>query len=229
MSPAAFPETATNGPTARPEEGARKATRKPFTLCVFCGSSSGNSPQFETAAEDLAKVMHAQGWSLVYGGGSRGLMGSLARSLVQLSGPRSVHGVIPRALITTERGVDRPLEQEYGHTTLVSTMHERKAIMAKEADAFVALPGGYGTMEELFEAITWSQLGIHGRPVVLYNIRGFFDDLQRWVRTSAEVGFVSSPHLALFNVANTMQELIEMVQLAPAAGRYSLCWSDHKL
>jgi len=152
-------------------------------------------------------------------------MGILASSLVTLAGPTSVHGVIPRALLRTERGVIAPQESEYGQTTLVESMHERKAFMVREADAFVALPGGYGTMEELFEVITWNQLGIHARPVIVFNVEGYFDELIGWIEKAAQEGFVAEGQTAILKVANTATEVVELVkEYRPAEGRHLLDW-----
>ncbi|WVZ69101.1 hypothetical protein U9M48_017939 [Paspalum notatum var. saurae] len=139
-------------------------------ICVFCGSNPGNRAVFGDAALDLGKELVARGIDLVYGGGSVGLMGLIAQTV--LDGGCSVLGVIPRALM--------PLEisgASVGKVKVVSDMHERKAEMARQSDAFIALPGGYGTMEELLEMITWSQLGIHDKPVGLLNVDGYYDPL----------------------------------------------------
>lgn len=171
--------------------------------------------------------MSSQSWSLIYGGGTLGLMGHLAKNLVRLSGPEAVHGVIPEALIRTERGVIKPEVIEYGKTTVVHSMHERKALMASEADAFVALPGGYGTVEELFEVITWNQLGIHDRPIVLFNIGGFFDHLLAWIENSVVQGFISRGTADIVSVANTPEEVIQKVQeYKLAVGRHLLDWKS---
>jgi uncharacterized protein (TIGR00730 family) len=171
--------------------------------------------------------MSAQSWSLVYGGGTLGLMGNLAKNLVRLSGPDAVHGVIPEALIRTERGVIKPNVTEYGNTTVVHSMHERKATMAAEAEAFVALPGGYGTLEELFEVATWNQLGIHDRPVVLFNIGGFFDHLIAWLENSVSEGFISKGTANIISVANTSDEVVENIQqYEQVAGRHLLDWKS---
>ncbi|KAF4333863.1 hypothetical protein FBEOM_12297 [Fusarium beomiforme] len=201
--------------------------REAFTLCVFCGASQGASPRYMEGATALAEAMGAKSWSLVYGGGTLGLMGTLAKSLVRLSGPDSVHGVIPEALIRTERGVAKPNVAEYGNTTVVHSMHERKAIMVAEANAFVALPGGYGTMEELFEVATWNQLGIHDRPVVLFNIGGFFDHLIAWLNNSVDEGFISKGTANIISVANTADEVVEKIlQYELVAGRHLLDWNS---
>ena len=155
------------------------------------------------AARALAKVMANNHIKLVYGGGTVGLMGEVARTLVTLSGPESVHGIIPAPLVKYERGPDSdsatsslPEYTVYGKTTVVKDMHTRKQMMAQEVLAgaegsgFVALSGGYGTLEELMEVVTWNQLGIHNRGVVVLNVEGYWDGLLEWVRGSVEAGFV---------------------------------------
>ncbi|KAK2001016.1 hypothetical protein LX36DRAFT_571050, partial [Colletotrichum falcatum] len=165
--------------------------------------------------------------SLIYGGGTLGLMGILAKSLVRFSGPEGVHGVIPEALIRTERGVVKPDTSQYGRTTLVQDMHERKALMASKADAFVALPGGYGTVEELFEVVTWNQLSIHDRPVIVFNIGGFFDQLLAWIDNSVSQGFISKGTASIISVANTANEVVERIrEYELASGRHLLDWKS---
>ncbi|KAK2035492.1 hypothetical protein LX32DRAFT_700290 [Colletotrichum zoysiae] len=200
---------------------------KNFTLCVFCGASEGLSQNYARQTEALAAAMNAESWSLIYGGGTLGLMGILAKSLVRLSGPELVHGVIPEALVRTERGVVKPDTLQYGRTTLVQDMHERKALMASKADAFVALPGGYGTVEELFEVVTWNQLGIHDRPVIVFNIGGFFDQLLAWIDNSVSQGFISKGTASIISVANTANEVVERIRLYElASGRHLLDWKS---
>ncbi|OHE96503.1 hypothetical protein CORC01_08266 [Colletotrichum orchidophilum] len=204
-----------------------KAAREKFTLCVFCGASEGVSSQYAEQTEALAAAMHTESWSLIYGGGTLGLMGILARSLATLSGPDAVHGVIPEALVRTERGIVKPDTVQYGKTTLVHSMHERKALMASEANAFVALPGGYGTVEELFEVVTWNQLGIHDRPVILFNIGGFFDQLLAWIENSVSQGFISKGTAGIISVANTPKEVVGKIrEYKLAAGRHLLDWKS---
>ncbi|HTE06888.1 MAG TPA: TIGR00730 family Rossman fold protein, partial [Planctomycetota bacterium] len=139
-------------------------------LCVFCGSSEGNDPVYKAAAQSMGKMLVRRGVGLVYGGGSIGLMGVLADAV--LAGGGEVTGVIPSALATKE-------VQHTGltHTRVVDNMHARKALMNQLSDGFVAMPGGYGTLEELFEVVTWAQLGLHAKPVGLLNVVGYFDGL----------------------------------------------------
>jgi len=151
---------------------------KPATIRVFCGSKTGSSPAYLAAARSLAHAMHDNNVHLVYGGGTVGIMGELARTLVSLSGSSAVHGIIPTALVSLERQGRAPDESIYGRTTIVPDMHTRKRMMAQEVvdggpgGGFVALPGGFGTMEELMEAVTWNQLGIHDRGICIFNVEG---------------------------------------------------------
>jgi uncharacterized protein (TIGR00730 family) len=174
-------------------------------LCVFCGSSAGARPVYAAAARDLGILLAGRGIGLVYGGGHVGLMGILADAV--LRGRGEVVGVIPQAL------VERELAQA-GLTRLevVDTMHQRKARMADLVDAFVALPGGYGTLDETFEILTWAQLGIHQKPVGLLNVGGFFDPLLAWVQRAAAEGFIRPAHVDLLHVASDGDALLDALR-----------------
>lgn len=157
-------------------------------IAVFCGSSNGNNPEYVKAAQALGRYFAEQGIDLVYGGGKVGLMGAIADSVLAHGG--KVFGVIPEHL----------KEREIAHRGLtelrvVADMHERKAMMADMADAFVALPGGAGTLEEIFEAWTWAQLGHHTKPCAFYNVNGFYDLLKEMINKMSSSGFVK-PHYA---------------------------------
>lgn len=159
-------------------------------VCVFCGSSTGNHPQFAAAARAFGTALAQRGTTLVYGGGHVGLMGVIADAVLAAKG--RVIGVIPEKLA----------ERELAHTTLselivLGTMHERKAKMASLADAFVALPGGLGTLDELFEIWTWAQLGFHDKPIGLLNVGGFFSPLLALTEHMTRSGFVRPEHLEL--------------------------------
>jgi len=171
-------------------------------LCVYLGSSPGFDPLYRAAAADLGRTMAARGIDLVYGGGSVGLMGVIADAVLAAGG--AVTGVIPRAL------AEREVEHR-GLTELVLTtsMHERKAVMADRADAFVAIPGGIGTFEELFEAWTWAQLGDHAKPVALLNVAGFFDPLLAFLDNVVAAGFLKQVHRDLLIVADDIDGLFE--------------------
>jgi len=159
-------------------------------LCVFCGSSTGARPEYAAAARELGAAIAARGLELVYGGGSVGLMGILADAVLERGG--RVTGVIPRALATREL-----LHTGLSDLHVVATMHERKALMAELAGAFVALPGGLGTFEELCEVLTWAQLGIHAKPCALLNACGYYDPLLALLDRAVEEGFVRAQHRAL--------------------------------
>jgi len=168
-------------------------------LCVFCGSSPGTNPRHREMARQLGQTLAAKEIRLVYGGGGIGLMGALADATLAAGG--QVIGVIPSGLATKE--VAHPHLTEL---RIVRTMHERKARMADLADAFLALPGGMGTFDELFEIITWAQLGIHRKPIGLLNIDHYFDPLIEMVEHAVREGFVSPHHRGLIIIAESVDE-----------------------
>lgn len=175
---------------------------RPFSVCVYCGSRAGVDPRHAAAARALGGLIGARGARLVYGGGRVGLMGVVADSA--LAAGAAVLGVIPRSL----------MEREVGHPGLtdlqvVETMHERKRLMAEQADAFVALPGGIGTFEELFEVWTWRQLGYHDQPIGLLNVAGYYDPLLAFMRQTERAGFVSEETLAMLAVDDAPERLLE--------------------
>mgnify|MGYP002784680009 CR=1 FL=1 len=174
-------------------------------VCVFAGSSIGARDDYRAAAVALANEMAARGLDMVYGGAHVGLMGAIADAL--LAHGRAVTGVIPEALVTRELA-HRGLTQLH----VVSTMHERKALMAGLADAFIALPGGWGTLEEYFEVLTWGQLKIHGKPCGLLNVAGYYDPLLRFLDHSIDEGFVREAQrpmvLASSSPAALLDELV---------------------
>jgi len=154
-----------------------------FSVCVYCGSRMGADPAHEAAAREVGRQIGSRGWQLVYGGGSTGLMGVVADATLAHGG--SVIGVIPHRLVQRELGHGGVTELQ-----VVDTMHERKHRMAMQSDAFVAIAGGIGTMEEIFEVWTWRQLGYHQKPVGLLNTSGYYDDLLRFIDRSREGGFL---------------------------------------
>ena len=177
-------------------------------LCVFCGSSSGSDGVYVAVAEELGRTMAGVGHDLVYGGGHVGLMGVVADAALGAGG--SVTGVMTEQLVAAEvahRGLSR-LE-------VTATMHERKARMAELSDAVVVLPGGFGTLDEAFEIITWNQLGLVAVPVVFLDVGGYFDALFRFVASSVEAGFVSERHAALARRATTVDEALAAVSAPP--------------
>jgi uncharacterized protein (TIGR00730 family) len=156
-------------------------------VCVFCGSSAGTDPRFRAAARELGEALAGAGVGVVYGGGAVGLMGTLADACLGAGG--EVIGVIPKGLFRREVGHARLTELHE-----VDSMHERKRVMYELADAFVALPGGLGTLEELAEVLTWNQLGIIAKPVALLDVAGAWDGLVTWLTDAVELGFVRPEH-----------------------------------
>ncbi len=170
-------------------------------LCVFCGSSAGREPGYRRLAESLGRALAQRGIGIVYGGASVGLMGALADAALAAGG--EVVGVIPQALI----------EREIGHPGLtqlriVTSMHERKALMAELSDGFVALPGGIGTLEELFEVWTWAQLGLHAKPCALLDTDGFYRPLAAFLDHLVDAGFVREAHRDMLLTAHSPEELL---------------------
>ncbi len=180
-----------------------------YNVAVYCGSRFGDSPAFVDAARQLGRRVAETGGGIVYGGGHVGLMGAVADAALAAGG--RVVGVIPQAL----------MDREVGHAGLselhvVKTMHERKMLMAERADAFITLPGGIGTLEELYEVWSWQQLGYHDKPVGLLNIDGYYDDLIAFMRTSHARGFVSAAQHAALLVDDDVPRLLDRVRQAAA-------------
>jgi uncharacterized protein (TIGR00730 family) len=173
-------------------------------ICVYCGSSPGRRPEYAEAARSLASELVKREIGLVYGGASIGIMGELANSVLEEGG--EVIGVMPQAL------VDKEVSHK-GLTELrvVNSMHERKAMMAELSDGFIALPGGLGTLEELFEILTWSQLGIHSKPIALLNSVHYFDHLLRFMNQTVDEGFVKKPHRDMLLVDEQADRLLDLM------------------
>jgi uncharacterized protein (TIGR00730 family) len=171
------------------------------SVCVFCGSNAGSDPRFTDAARDFGTLLSKEGIALVYGGGHVGLMGILADAVLA-NGGKAI-GVIPRALWDREVG-HRGLTELH----IVETMHERKAMMASLADAFVALPGGLGTLEEIFEVWTWAQLGIHAKPLGFLDIAGFYGPLLEFLDRAVDAGFIRAQHRATAIVDSDPEALL---------------------
>lgn len=242
-------------------------TTKQTKICVYCGSSAGTKPEHVEAARSLARLMaannialgefpHIYHWQataltnpflpIVYGGGTVGLMGEVAKTLVAISGPDSVHGIIPEALVRYERdptytskqlnGNDGknlavPEETVFGRTTVVKDMHTRKRMMAQEVleggpgSGFIALSGGYGTIEELFETATWNQLGIHNKGICVLNINGFYDGILTWINKSVEEGFIHGDNKRIIAEAKTSEEAIKALRdYKVSESVYKLSW-----
>ena len=186
-------------------------------LAVYCGSASGSDVVYAHAAYTTAEAMVSRGVDLVYGGGRLGLMGLIADSVLDLGG--RVYGVIPQALVDIEVAHTRVTEL---HT--VANMHERKAKMTDLADAFLALPGGIGTLDELFEAWSWNALGYHAKPFCLLNVEGFWDGLIAFIDHATECGFLSAQRRAQLLVAKTPDEALDLLDEAAAAATQGMVW-----
>ena len=189
-------------------------TTPTFSLCVYCGSRPGTDPAYVDAARAVGEWIGRHGGQLVYGGGRNGLMGVVADATMAAGG--RVVGIIPKALV----------EKEWAHhgcseLHVVDTMHERKRLMAEHADAFLALPGGIGTLEELFEVWTWRQLGYHDKPVGLLNLGGYYDSLLAFLRTSVQQQFMGDWQMNLIRVeadaAQLLPDLVQAAGFSPAA------------
>lgn len=175
------------------------------SICVFSGSTIPHDASFVDKTIELGRVIASEGIKLVYGGGNRGLMGVLASTVRENAG--HVIGVLPRMMDIPEvRTKDNESE-----LIIASGMHERKSIMYDRADAFIALPGGIGTLEELFESYTWKQLGLHQKPVLLFNINGFYDRLLEFLDECTEAGFISAEVRASLLVADTARDAISLI------------------
>ncbi len=185
-----------------------------FSLCVYCGSKHGNDPRFAELANEVGRWIGTHGGQLVYGGGRNGLMGLIADS-TRANGGRVV-GIIPRALV----------EREWAHEGcdelhIVDTMHERKRMMMERADAFVALPGGIGTFEELFEVWAWRQLGYHDKPIGILSSRGYYDSMMQFMRQVVHDGFMGEWQMDLVQVGEQapalLRNLVQAAGFAPPA------------
>jgi len=187
-------------------------TAPPFSLCVYCGSRHGARPAYTAAARALGRAIGSRGWQLVYGGGRVGLMGEVADATLAAGG--RVVGVIPESLKRLEVGHGGLHELH-----VVPTMHLRKQMMAERADAFLALPGGIGTLEELYEAWTWRQLGYHDQPIGLLSVEGYYDDLLRFMAHSVEQGFLSPVQHGVLQVGTEPEALLlALAALARGSG-----------
>lgn len=251
----------------------------PTRICVFCSTTAGNSPAHLAAAHSLAQVLNANNIQLVYGAGTTGLMGELAKTLVSLSGPDSVHGIIPEGILEYERpestvtnkniapkGADPPRksgsfwarfgffgeskvaiekqkkaqqtssllsEEIFGRTTIVRDMQARKKRMAREVatggpgSGFIGLSGGFGTMDELMEVVTWNQLGVHNHGVCLFNVEGFWDGLLSWQDQAADAGFVRGEGKGILVGRDTAEECVEWLRNYEKVGvGLAMRWGD---
>ena len=176
----------------------------PRRACVFCASSIGKDEAFRKEAERLGRALASSGWGIVYGGATVGLMGSVANSALAAGG--EVIGVIPEALVSREI-----VHQGLTELHIVKSMHERKALMASLAGAFIALPGGYGTLDEFLEILTWSQLRIHQKPCILVNTGGYYDKLIQFLDFTVEEGFLKPEYRRLMLVAKDSAEALQFI------------------
>ena len=195
---------------ALPENASAMPHDANFSICVYCGSRPGADPRFAQSAHDTGAVIGNRGWELVYGGGKVGLMGMVADATLAAGG--TVYGVIPQNL----------MDKEVGHAGLtelhvVDNMHTRKTMMFERADAFVALPGGIGTFEELFEIWTWYQLGMHHKPFGLLNVAGYYDPLIAMLDSMVAQDFLNFPVRELLHVGTDAEELLQRLRQFAAA------------
>ena len=174
-------------------------------ICVFCGASPGARPEYADATAELARLLVAEGIGVVYGGGGVGLMGVLADAVLAEGG--EIIGVIPGALLDREIA-----HRDVADMRVVGSMHERKALMAELADAFVAAPGGIGTLEELFEVYTWAQLGLHQKPCALLNVAGYYDGIADFLAHAVEERFLRVEHLEVLMVESDPKALIDTLR-----------------
>ena len=176
-------------------------------ICVFCGSNPGSRTEYLESAENLAHALLARGIGLVYGGSRAGLMGKVADTILENGG--EAIGIIPKSLFKNEVA-------HSGLTELISvdTMHQRKERMAFLADGFVALPGGFGTLEEVFEAITWSQLKLHIKPIGLLNVCGYYDQLSNFINHAVSEEFIKPKHQALYTIHHNPEGLLDEMECA---------------
>ncbi len=170
-------------------------------ICIYCGSGKGADPAFEQAAIDLGRLLAREGIRLVYGGGSLGLMGAAARACLDAGG--KVTGIIPQFLVDME-----VMLPEVSELIVTADMHERKRLMFEHADAFVALPGGIGTLEEVVEQMTWAQLGQHAKPIMLANVAGFWDPLVTLLAHMKDNAFIRSGFELSYGVAQSIDEIL---------------------
>lgn len=182
------------------------------SICVFCGSQAGARSTYAAAARALGTLLAQRGIELIFGGGHVGLMGELADAALSAGG--RVVGIIPQHLMQPEIA-----HQGLTELCVVETMHARKQLMAERADAFIALPGGYGTLEELFEITTWLQLGLHAKPIGAVNISGFFDPLLALIQHAAQEGFIRQTHWDLLMLEPSVSLLLERLSLHGSALR----------
>ncbi|MCP4752953.1 MAG: TIGR00730 family Rossman fold protein [Proteobacteria bacterium] len=187
-------------------------------ICVFCGSSPGTKPEYSAAAVELGATLAGNDIGLVYGGGNVGMMGLIANAVLEKGG--NVVGVVPRFLADKEVAMT-----ELADLRIVDSMHERKALMADLSDAFIALPGGLGTLEEFIEVLTWAQLGIHQKPCGVLNICGYFDTLLSFLDHMVEQKFVEKEHRQMVLVDDNPDPLLEKLESFVPPNKDKAAWA----
>ncbi|KAI7901501.1 uncharacterized protein BX663DRAFT_437308 [Cokeromyces recurvatus] len=189
------------------------------SICVFCGSSSGADPIFEQEARELGKVLAENNITLVYGGGSIGLMGAIAKEVLN-NGGKGI-AIVPEPLYKYS-------SKQICETIIVPDMHARKKRMEEECDAFIVLPGGYGTMEEMLEMITWSQLNIHSKPIILLNTKNYFKLFVDWIQLSVQENFIHPENRNIFVLCDSTKDIITKLEEYKAPdSRYGIDWSSN--
>ncbi len=177
-------------------------------VCVYCGSTKGHNPTYAEQAKILGRELADHHYGIVYGGGSVGLMNEVANGALSRGG--EVHGVIPAHLDDKEH-----THPQITRLHMTDTMHQRKALMADLSDAFITLPGGYGTLEEVMEAITWAQHGLHDKPVILFNIEGYYDQLLGFIEQAMNEGFINRNHDQPLRIADSVQQCLKFLPPNP--------------
>ncbi|CAM0136119.1 unnamed protein product [Umbelopsis sp. WA50703] len=191
------------------------------TICVFCGASDPLDPIYFEQANALGKMMAEKGYNLIYGGGRVGVMGQVAKAVI--GGGGVAKGIVPVPLYRSGSTQLKEIE-----TVIVPDMHTRKKMMSEESDAFIALPGGFGTMEELLEVITWSQLNIHSKPILLLNTKGYYDLFKQWIDRCTEEKFISGDNKNIFVMCDTVDEIENALHsYDPPNSRYGLDWTNN--
>ena len=222
----------------------------PTRICVFCGSSAGQSAVHLTAARSLAQILHKNSVDVIYGGGTTGIMGELAKTLVALSGKESVHGIIPSSMLSLERpdknnhtslprnwsrriglgGSSKRkeaevLDEQFGRVTIVKDLQARKKMMMElvkeggEGSGFIALSGGFGTLDEVMEVVSWRQMGIHDRGIVLFNVEGFWDGVINWVERAIRDGFIGERGKNIVVEQDNAESALEWLRRGKSAGK----------
>lgn len=189
------------------------------SVCVFCASSDGHDPALIELAREVGRALAFEKIRLVYGGGGRGLMGALSSAALDAGG--EVVGIIPRAM-TSREGI----EEHATEVHIVRSMHERKALMEQMSDAFITLPGGFGTFEELFEMVTWQQLGIHRKPIAVINRNGFYDPLLGLIEKGVGNGFIGADASQGILICGSAAEAIARLRCAEIPPAFPFIWSD---